>query len=613
MCCGIKATVKIKLYRNIRLKNTCYKCVIKPFYPSQQVSGVSLGKPLLGRQEMSKYSKNYARQGLKGLLAGVSTLAVFTAFCAPAYATDAETKAEIRALKDQLRRLEHRLEAQAQNQRQTDRKVERVERGGVVAAAGGPQPVGVSKDGDAPWPSAFYFKAVKITPGGFFEFAALHRDRFIGADLATPFGQIPYMNNPTSHSDETRFTPRRSRFTLQTDADLDQDTHVREYFAADFLSAAQTATLTQSDSFNFRFRELYMKLDRSDYGLHFSAGQAYSLVGLNSRGTTVDTFLVPPVIDDQYMPGFTWSRQPGVRVSKDLPYNTQIAFGAEAAYVNYTTPAYAVNGLTAPYPGTGYPGAYNQLPVSGSLYNSANAVTFNDVPDLVTKASWDPDFAGHAVHFEGGGILRNLNDRTYGGNHDQWAGGAVAGVIVQVIPKWLDFQASGMSGNGIGRYGAASLADATFNWQGGPQAIHERQVMVGLTAHVTPQTDVYLFAGGEFAASNYSFATFGSKGNALGLSGNYAFGYGNPAYVNVGCNFEGAASSGSLTSCVGQTKDVRQVTTGIWHNFYDGPAGKVRVGAQYSYTVKDSFQGVGGAFKATENMIFTSVRYYPFN
>ena len=213
----------------------------------------------------------------------------------------------------------------------------------MVAAAGGPQPVGVSKDGDAPWPSAFYFKAVKITPGGFFEFAALHRDRFIGADLATPFGQIPYMNNPTSHSDETRFTPRRSRFTFQTDADLDQDTHVREYFAADFLSAAQTATLTQSNSFNFRFRELYMKLDRSDYGLHFSAGQAYSLVGLNSRGTTVDTFLVPPVIDDQYMlPGFTWSRQPGVRVSKDLPYNTQIAFGAEAAYVNYTDAVDAV-------------------------------------------------------------------------------------------------------------------------------------------------------------------------------------------------------------------------------------------------------------------------------
>ena len=34
---------------------------------------------------------------------------------------------------------------------------------------------------------------------------------------------------------------------------------------------------------------------------------------------------------------------------------------------------------------------------------------------------------------------------------------------------------------------------------------------------------------------------------------------------------------------------------------------------QYSYTIRDSFQGIGGAFKGTENMFFTSLRYYPFN
>ena len=91
--------------------------------------------------------------------------------------------------------------------------------------------------------------------------------------------------------------------------------------------------------------------------------------------------------------------------------------------------------------------------------------------------------------------------------------------------------------------------------------------------------------------------------------------------MNSGCNFEGAPARspylggalGTFANCVGQTKDVRQVTTGIWHNFYDGPAGKIRVGAQYSYTVRDSFQGWGGAFKGTENMIFGSFRYYPFN
>ena len=76
---------------------------------------------------MSKIKKSGARKWVLGLLAGVSSIAVF-ASCAPAFAeADAETKAEIRALKEQLKRLEKRLESQAQSQRQTERKVERVE------------------------------------------------------------------------------------------------------------------------------------------------------------------------------------------------------------------------------------------------------------------------------------------------------------------------------------------------------------------------------------------------------------------------------------------------------------------------------------------------------
>ena len=188
----------------------------------------------------------------------MSSIAVF-ASCAPAFAeADAETKAEIRALKEQLKRLEKRLESQAQSQRQTERKVERVEHATVEAPPAPAAPGGfVSKDG-VPWPSAFYYKAVTITPGGFFEFATLHRDHYMGADLATPFGNIPYANNDAAHTDETRFTARRSRFILGTDADLDPVTHVKMYLATDFLSDAQTGTLTQSDSWNLRCaRALY--------------------------------------------------------------------------------------------------------------------------------------------------------------------------------------------------------------------------------------------------------------------------------------------------------------------------------------------------------------------
>ena len=107
------------------------------------------------------------------------------------------------------------------------------------------------------------------------------------------------------------------------------------YLATDFLSDAQTGTLTQSDSWNLRWRELYLKLDRSDFGAHFAVGQMYTLISMNSRGTTPDTFITPPVIDDQYMPGYTWSRQVGIRLSKDLPYNLQYAFAAEMPYTSF--------------------------------------------------------------------------------------------------------------------------------------------------------------------------------------------------------------------------------------------------------------------------------------
>ncbi len=571
---------------------------------------------------MDNRMKRNARYKLGRFLTGVSSAAVLASLCVPALASDADTKAEIRALKEQLRRLEHRLDTQAQTQKQTQREVERVAqtktRPGSVAPG---DHVAVGTDGGAPWPTKFYFKAVSIKPGGFFEFATVYRDRYIGADIATPFQNIPYNNSVASHGVESRMSARRSRFILQTDADLDENTHIKEYLATDFLGAGQTANLNQSDSFNFRFRELYGQLDRNDFGLHVMAGQAYSLIGLNSRGTTADTFLTPPVIDDQYMPGFTWSRQPGIRVSKDVTKDIQVAVSLENSQTTYILPGTALNGLVGPCLGGAtaviagatcaggtLPGIYNVGPVGGSLYNSLNPITYNRMPDIMGKVAWDPTVLDRSIHLEVGGMLRDFTDRAYWGNHSVWGETISAGVIVPIIPKLLDFQFSGLSGTGNGRYGAAQLNDATFTWTGGVQPIHERQIMVGLTAHVTPRTDVYVFAGGEFGSANYSDVKLPKT--PFIAAGTYAFGYGNPAYNNAGCNFEGP---GTVTTCVGEIKDVRQITAGLWHNFYDGPAGKVRVGAQYSYTVKDSFQGFGGAYKGTENMVFTSLRYYPFD
>lgn len=99
-------------------------------------------------------------------------------------------------------------------------------------------------------------------------------------------------------------------------------------------------------------------------------------------------------------------------------------------------------------------------------------------------------------------------------------------------------------------------------------------------------------------------------------------GYENPFYNDAARGIENdllnptalgvaAAASGGL--CAPQTKSLRQLTGGIWHTYYQGPFGKIRARAQYSYTVHDRFVGFGGTPRGTENMVYTSLRDYPFD
>jgi hypothetical protein len=268
--------------------------------------------------------------------------------------------------------------------------------------------------------------------------------------------------------------------------------------------------------------------------------------------------------------------------------------------------------VTVGVPGVAYPVVVNAPALGGGLFNGANNYSLNRLPDLIAKVAWDPTLLDRHIHIEGFGLLRDVTDRSFWGNHSVWSGGAGFGAIIPLLPKLLDFQISGATGAGIGRYGTSGLPDATLTASGAPAPLHERVLLLGLTGHVTPQTDVYVFAGGEFQSARPSYAQFGS---ALFVNGT-----GSPLYNNTGCNIEnpvfgaGAAAVpvSIATTCAGQTKSVRQITSGFWHTIYAGAFGKLKAGAQYSYTERDFFQGIGGAPKATENIFLTSFRYYPF-
>lgn len=527
---------------------------------------------------------------------------------APVLASDAETLAEIRALKAKLHKLEHRLDEQAQTQRGVDR------------SGRAPVETAVVKDGDGRlWPDKFFYKGITITPGGFIALENVWRSHWIGADVNTPFQNIPYGFGATGHTNEFRFSARQSRLSMLAQGNINPSTHISAYVETDFLGAGQTANSNESNSYNLRVRHLYTNVDWDDFGLHLLAGQSWSLTTMNTSGVKPDSVNPPATIDAQYVPGFVWARQPQLRLVKDFGKRFWIAFSAEGAANTFA----GYGALQPGLPGTTTLPLQNPIlfgqAAGGGLFNAVNSYSLNRMPDMVTKAAWDPTFADRTIHVEGFGLLRDFTDRAYFGNHSVWAGGFGAGVIVPVVPKLLDIQVSGMTGRGIGRYGSAQMSDATWSATGAPLPIHQRMLLVGATVHATPQTDIYALAGGEFAAANPQYAKYGSS---LVIGG-----YGNPFFNNMGCDIEndaltalpflsgGTALNGAYggnLACSGQIRAVRQITGGIWHTFYQGPFGKLKAGAQYSHTVKDAFPGWGPTPKASEDMVLTSIRYYPF-
>lgn len=518
-------------------------------------------------------------------------------------ATNASTAAEIREVKAQIRALEHRLDARAKQKRERAASTRKAPKGGsnapALASLGGSDQFSTD---------AFYYKGVKITPGGYIAFDSVYRNHWLGDDIDVPFSNLPFANVASSHATEFRFSGRTSRQTLLVQGDVNPSTHLTGYIETDFLGAAQTANSNESNSYNPRMRHLYSNLDLDDLGLHVLAGQTWTLATTNVYRIRPDTAVQGPQINSHQIVGYFYPRQPQLRITQDIGKDFTVAFSAEnpaTTWESAGTPIVGVTNVLLPG-GTAYPPVLTATPASGGLFNSATSFSFNRMPDFLGKAAWDSTILDRRIHVEGFGLLRDFTDRDFWGNHSVWAGGGGGSLVVQIVPKLLDLQASGASGYGIGRYGAGNLSDAGTTITGAPLPIHERMILIGGTLHATDLTDVWAFAGGEFQSANAQTAAWGKSVILVG-------GVGNSLYSNAGCNIENPVGLPAAYSvCSGQSKDVRELTGGVWQTLYAGAFGKLKVGAQYSLAIRDGFNGLGGSPKSTENSFFTSLRYYPF-
>jgi hypothetical protein len=229
----------------------------------------------------------------------------------------------------------------------------------------------------------------------------------------------------------------------------------------------------------------------------------------------------------------------------------------------------------------------------GSLFAPTNNYSLDYAPDVIAKVAFDPGFG----HYELYGLARGFRDRAAGHN-DRVTGGGIGGGLVLPLTKDFDFQASFLSGSGIGRYGSAQLPDVTVRPDGDLATVKEYHALVGVNYRPTSKWSLYGYVGTEHADSKAYSAVV--NGATLG------YGYGSALYDNSGCLIEGSSA------CAANTRSVEQGTLGAWWKYYQGTLGNMQFGFQGSYTKRKIFAGVGGDPDTDLKVVMLSFRFYPY-
>jgi hypothetical protein len=349
----------------------------------------------------------------------------------------------------------------------------------------------------------------------------------------------------------------------------------------------------------------------------------------------------------------------------NTPYAVLGSAGANGGLYNAAISTCSPSTSIVNYTNESNGGVNTYLPVYKTVNSCANITnySFNVMPDIIVKAAFDPSFG----HFELFGIGRyahetvypgeTTNSNLYGGLKDIVTGATVAPALttagsynnsialgglgasgrVTLFADRLSLGLKGLYGPGVGRYGDSTLSDVTSAASGEFSPLHNLSALSTVEIAATPRLSLYLNYGGDYAGRNSGLgSTLGAptatKNAATGVWGGHwaapaaaPVGYGSYYLSNSACLTNAAPGyNGSSTgyypggSCGAQTKDVQEITAGYWYDFYKGDYGRLRLGMQYAYALRQGWTGLpvssngpnGVGAKGIDNMFWTSFRYY---
>jgi hypothetical protein len=479
-------------------------------------------------------------------------------------------------------------------------------------------------------PTALHYKGITITPGGFLAAEFVRRNRALGADINTPFNSLTMPGASQSSISEFFGSGRQSRISMLAQGQL-TSVKLSGYYEADFLSAGVTSNNNESNSYTLRQRQAWAQAAFNN-GWTVTGGQMWSLVTETKHGLDNRTEAVPMTIDPQYTVGFSWARQYGLRLTKNINDKMWFGVSVENAQATLSTHNNGANFLVGSAGASG--GLYNagaSASAAGAAANLAN-YSFNPSPDIVAKLAFEPGFG----HYEIFGVYSRFRDRVFpcgevssgescGGlaagtasaltayNASKNGGGVGANARWSFDNKHLDFGLHFLGGSGIGRYGTSGLPDASVHANGTLDLIKSYQGLGTLEWH-GPKVDIYLNAGAEYASRASDYDPLNAK---------LYVGYGSPNFTNSGCYTETAPAvgsgffPGSLGGCTADTRVLYEGTIGIWFKPYDGSKekvnrGRIQWGPQFSYVDRTAWSGSGvpNTPHGLDGMIYTSFRYY---
>jgi len=473
-------------------------------------------------------------------------------------------------------------------------------------------------------PSTIRYKGVTIMPVAFFAFENVWRQRSVNSDINTPFTSIPLPSANQGHVSELNFSGRQSRLGALFTGDAGAF-KLSGYFEGDFLSSGTTSNGNQSNSYTLRQRQFWGQAALAS-GFTVTGGQMWSLVTETGLSTNNRTEKLPNSIDAQYTVGFSWARQPAIRLQQTFGTINKGMFTAAMSLENAQITNFTATSATSGAVPTNF--FFSGTGQNGGLYNAFNGTYANNVaPDVIVKGTYDLPHA----HFELGGVARFMRDYyypilttgapggfasyTYSSNYTantRSAGGVFGGVRVSPS-KYADVAVTGMAGQGVGRYGSAQLADATLRPDGTLEPIRNYHGLFSLETHPTPKLDVYGYYGGEYAQRTVYTTAQG-----------YQIGYGARNLSNAGCynlpTNPGSASGGSpsASGCASPTRYIQEGLVGFTYRVANSPKfGKLQYQVNWQYMQRNLWSGIGGGPaptpsgpRALDNMIFTGMRYY---